>query len=348
MSDKPIRVGIVGAGNNTKLRHIPGLVAQPGVEIVSVANRSRASSLQVAQAFDIPTVYDHWRALVEADDSDAICIGTWPYLHAPVTIAALRAGKHVLCEARMAMDAREARAMLAESRSHPHLVAQLVPSPFTLRVDRTVQENIAEGFLGDWVAISVRANTAAFAEADGPLHWRHVRDLSGYNILMMGIWYEALMRWAGEAVRVLALTKTVVRQRRDDSGRMCAITVPDHVDILCDMVCGAQAHLQFSAVTGPGEPSGVWLYGREGTLHYDATSDRLFGARRGDTTLHEIPIPPEKTGRWRVEEEFVRAVRGLEPVTHTRFEDGVRYMEFTEAVTRSARTGCAVALPLTD
>jgi predicted dehydrogenase len=57
-------------------------------------------------------------------------------------------------------------------------------------------------------------------------------------------------------------------------------------------------------------------------------------------------VPPDKQGTWRVEEEFVNAIRGKEKVVLTSFEDGVRYMEFTEAVTRSAQTGQAVSLPL--
>jgi predicted dehydrogenase len=54
----PMRIGIVGAGNNTRVRHIPGLKAIPGVEIVSVCNRSRESSQRAADAFHIPKVYD--------------------------------------------------------------------------------------------------------------------------------------------------------------------------------------------------------------------------------------------------------------------------------------------------
>ena len=50
-----------------------------------------------------------------------------------------------------------------------------------------------------------------------------------------------------------------------------------------------------------------------------------------DSEMEEIPISPEKEGRWRVEEEFIDAIRGVAPVTHTSFADGVRYMEFTEA-----------------
>jgi hypothetical protein len=70
------------------------------------------------------------------------------------------------------------------------------------------------------------------------------------------------------------------------------------------------------------------------------------GGRRGDIELSEIDIPVEKQGDWRVEEEFINAIRGLEPVTHTNFFDGVRYMEFTDAVTISIQTGERVMLPL--
>jgi predicted dehydrogenase len=72
----------------------------------------------------------------------------------------------------------------------------------------------------------------------------------------------------------------------------------------------------------------------------------LRGGRRGDTELSAIEIPAEKQGGWRVEEEFINAIRELEPVTHTNFEDGVRYMEFTDAVTLSAQSGETVYLPL--
>ncbi len=63
--------------------------------------------------------------------------------------------------------------------------------------------------------------------------------------------------------------------------------------------------------------------------------------------MSEIPITAERRGGWRVEEEFVNAVRGKERITRTAFDDGVRYMEFTEAVARSASRGETVRLPLT-
>ena len=347
MSDGVIRVGIVGAGDNTRVRHIPGLREQDGVEIVSVANRSRESSKRVASQFEIPKVYDNWLDLVKADDTNAICIGTWPYMHSPVTVAALENDKHVLCEARMALNAQEAHDMLAAARRKPHLVTQIVPSPLTFKVDATMQEHVANGFLGDLLAIEMRVTPSAFVDAEGPFHWRNSRDLSGYNILQMGIWYEAMMRWVGPASEVMAMGRVFVQQRKDELGEAQVITVPDHVDILCQMASGAQAHMRFSSVTGLSSGSEVWLFGSEGTLRLEGPPSLvLSGGRRGDSKLAEIPVPPEKEGKWRVEEEFINAVRGKEKVTRTPFEVGVQYMEFTEAVTRSFQSGQAISLPL--
>ena len=347
MSDGTIRIGIVGAGDNTRVRHIPGLRSQPGVEIVSVCNRSRESSERVAAQFAIPKVYDSWLELVEADDTDAICIGTWPYMHYPMTLAALENDKHVLCEARMAMDAQEARAMLDASRQKPHLVAQIVPSPLTFKVDPTIQEYIASGYLGDLLAIEVQVSQGGYVDTESPLHWRQNRDLSGYNILTMGIWYEALIRWVGPASRVMAMTRMYVPRRRDEHGNLQAVTVPDHVDLVCEMACGALAHMRFSTVTGLAPGGDVRLFGSEGTLRLEGPpSLTLHGGRRGDPQLAEISIPQEKQYSWRVEEEFINAIRGKEQVTRTPFAVGVQYMEFTEAVTRSAQSGQAISLPL--
>lgn len=346
MRTEPIRVGIVGAGANTRLKHIPGLRAIPNVEIVSVANRTRDSGERVAQELGIPKVYDHWLELVEADDTDAICIGTWPYLHCPVTLAALENDKHVLCEARMALNAAEAHIMLEAARHHPHLVTQVVPAPHTLAVDGTIQKLIAHGYLGEVLTVELRGLQPTFVDREGLLHWRYDVDLSGFNTLTMGIWYEAMMRWVGPASRVMAMTKVCVPQRKDMSGLLRTVTVPDHVDIIAHLACGAIAHLRFSAVTGLAPANEVWLFGTEGTLRLDTASLELYGGRRRDKDQQKIVIPQEELGRWRVEEEFVNAIRGTERVTHTSFEDGVRYMEFTEAVIRSAQSCQAVNLPL--
>jgi predicted dehydrogenase len=338
-----IRVGFVGAGRNTRRRHIPGFQKQAGVELVAVANRSRESGERVAKEFGIARVYDDWRQLVQAPDVDAVCIGTWPYTHCEMTVAALAAGKHVLCEARMAMDAAEGRRMLDASRHAPGQVAQLVPSPPTLEVDRTLARLIAEGYAGEVLAVDLSATqNARFVDREEPLHWRQDAVLSGHNILNMGIWYEAMLRWLGPARRVMAMTKIAVPQRRDERGTLREVTVPDHVEILATLRDGAVARLRFSGIAALGPAGEVWIFGSDGTLRLDGDGKRLSGARRGDRELREIPIPAAQRVGWRVEEEFVNAIRGREKVARTTFEDGVRYMEFTDAVTLSAAAGRAV------
>lgn len=343
MNDKTIRVGFVGAGKNTQSRHIPGFRKLSGVELVAVANRTKESGERVAREFGIPRVNADWRELVRAADVDAVCIGTWPYMHREVTEAALEHGKHVLCEARMAMDATEARRMLEAARRAPHLIAQLVPSPMTLEVDATLQALLAEGYVGEVLAVELQATQQPrFVDPNEPLHWRQDIALSGLNILNMGIWYEAMMRWLGPARRVMAMTKIAVARRRDAAGAWHDVKVPDHVDILATLQSGAVAHFRISAVTALAPPSEAWIFGSEGTLRLEADARRVSGGRRGDRELSEIAIPAERRVGWRVEEEFVNAIRGREKVSRTTFEDGVRYMEFTEAVALSAAGGQAV------
>jgi len=105
---------------------------------------------------------------------------------------------------------------------------------------------------------------------------------------------------------------------------------------------GPVAHLRFSSLTAMAPPPEAWIFGSEGTLRVEVDAKRLTGGRRGDKELKEIAIPAEQRIGWRVEEEFVNAIRGGEKITHTNFEDGVRYMEFTDAVAKSAASGQAV------
>lgn len=109
-----------------------------------------------------------------------------------MTIAALDAGKHVLCEARMAMDLQQARDMLEASKRHPELTAQVVPSPMTLKYDKTIRRLVDDGSIGQIVAIDVRGVGSKFPDFEAPIHWREDRELSGNNIMMMGIFYEAV------------------------------------------------------------------------------------------------------------------------------------------------------------
>jgi predicted dehydrogenase len=349
-----LRVGLIGAGANTKARHVPGLRAIADVEIVAVCNRRPESTTAAARELRIPRTFDTWEDLVRDNEIDAVVIGTWPYLHAPITLAALEAGKHLLTEARMSLDAAQAHAMLAGSRKHPHLVCQIVPSPFGLKGDAVMRELIARGFLGELREISVIHRTPALADPGAPLHWRQDAALSGYNMLTLGILHETLLRWLPQPIRVVAQAHAFTAVRVDPTcGVRRSVGTPDSVQVLAEYPSGARACYQFSGVTPFGQEGKIVLMGTAGVLCYDVVADCIRGASRtlGSSpgsmdALDERPIPADKAGGWRVEADFIDSIRTGAPVRFTDFAAGVAYMEFTEAVAISARTGVAVKLPL--
>ena len=343
MRRETIRIGIIGAGENTKTRHLPRLQEIDGVKMISVCNRSKESGEKVAKEFDIPRVYEDWHDVIYDDDINAIVIGTWPYLHAPATLLAFEHDKHVLCEARMAMNAREAHDMLSASQAKPHLVAQIVPSPFTLGLDDAINKILAEGRIGRPLAIEVR-DGGSFVDSEAPLHWRQDFDLSGYNVMTLGIWYECIMRWLGEATSVMAMGQTFVKTRMDAQKHHKAVRVPDHLDVIAEMANGAQMHMQISSATGLAGPTELYIFGESGTLKI--ADGKIFGAQKNTDEFQEIPVPDELEGHWRVEEEFINAIRGAEKIKLTTFQQGVKYMEFTEAVARSMVSGQKINLPL--
>ena len=346
---KPIQVGVIGAGANTKLHHIPKFQGIEGVSVVGVCNRSRESGDRVAREFGIPRVFENWQSVVEDPSIDAVVIGTWPYTHCEMTCAALVAGKHVLCEARMAMNAAGANTMLETSRAHPECVAQIVPSPFTLKFDRTLKRLVEERFIGDLFAVDMNGGMGGFADVEAPMSWRKDMALSGMNIMAMGIWYEAMARWVGHASTVFAQSNVFIHERPGADGTPAPVEIPDHITVLMDLECGAQASLRCSEVTGLApNPFTAFLYGRDGTLHLDPGQGKLLAATRAGDGFAEIEIPDHEAQHWRVEEEFVGAIRGDEEIKLTSFDTAVKYMEFTEADDRSAKSGSAVGLPLRE
>jgi predicted dehydrogenase len=338
-----LRVGFIGAGGNTTLRHIPGLQAINGVELVAVCNRSEESGRRVADQFGIARVETDPQAIFDADDIDAVCIGTWPYRHRDYTVQALEAGKHVLCEARMAMNATEAREMLAAAEARPELVAQIVPAPMDLLVWRTVRRLIDEGALGDVREAHIDVLNPSSLDLDAPLHWRHQVRYSGMNIMMFGIFTEIVSRWLGPATRVMADADTFVGQRRDEgSAEDIAIDVPDSLSVIARLERGTRATYRISTVTHDAPGMSIALYGSDATLHWRGAGN-LTLARIGEEPVAVTPDEGTAIG-WDVEADFVASIRDQVSVELTNFEAGLHYMRLTEAVHRSIEEGRTVEL----
>lgn len=337
---KKLRIGIVGAGGIVRQRHLPGLLALPHVQVVAVCNSRIETARSIAKEFHIPEVMDDWAEMLDRPDLDIIWIGTPPVLHAPITISALEAGKHVFCQARMAMNLAEGREMLAAAQARPQLVTMLCPPPHGMKGGKFFQKLLRDGYAGELWHFRLVADSGVFSDPLAPAHWRQRTELSGHNVLTVGIYAEVLERWIGVPRRLHAQMKVSVPKREG-----YVVHIPDVVQVFGQWPNGLAGSLEWSGVAQFPPDETLTIYGRDGTLAYNFTRDEILGARRGDKKLHPLEIPPELETSWTVEKDFIDAVlHGGHP--EPSFETGVQYLEFTEAVNLSARGGHAVELPL--
>lgn len=330
---KTIKIGIIGAGQNTCKMHIPKLQGLQGVAITEVANRSVESAHRVADQFNIPQVKTDWREVATSKDIDALVIGTWPYLHCAATCLALQSGKHVLCEARMAMNGVEAEKMLRVAQNNPQCVAQLVPSPFTLRIDETVKTYLEQGKLGKPLYFNFEYQTGAIPPAKGPAHWRRNIKYSGNNIMVLGIAYETILRWFGPADWVSATAYIFNSPALNpETGKLEPIEVPDYLNVQMKLKNGMMGSFLISEAGLHARPPMLEVFGDKGTLQYPFSMDgELIYGNNGTKQSVALKNPVG----WRVEEEFINAIRGTEKIRLTTFETGVEYMKFTDAVNQS-------------
>ncbi|MCX5757970.1 MAG: Gfo/Idh/MocA family oxidoreductase, partial [Candidatus Hydrogenedentes bacterium] len=254
-------------------RHVPGLRRIEGVEIAAVANRTRASSEAAAREFGIPVVCDSWQELVARDDLDAVFIGTWPYMHCPISLAALDAGRHVFCQARMAMSLAEAQTMYHAAKTAGR-VAMLCLVPFGLSVDATVARWIREGRLGQVRYVRAQSFSDAYADPDVPMNWRKDHRISGLNTLTLGMFIEVVHRWFGWTRAVQAWTQTFTPERVDADGIRMPVRVPDQILFGAEMESGLPVQYAFSGVVSGGKDA-LAIHGTRGSLHYDLASDTL-------------------------------------------------------------------------
>ena len=322
----------MGAGNIVRTRHLPALKKEADVEIVAVSNSSYESSEKFCAEF-LPqaTPMRNWADLVALPDIDIIWIGTPPYLHSAVTISALESGKHVFCQARMSMDLVEAEEMLAASQRYSHLVTMLCPPPYGLRGDKLVQKIVADETIGRPHHIRLQSSTANYLDADAPPHWRQRIELSGLNVMTLGIYVEVLQRWFGPITGVFARGKMLYPVRQGYE-----VIVPDLLTVLCNFASGAEGVLEFSGINAFGESDHVEAYADRGTLRYDFSNETLSIGRVGEKELTPMEPPANLEGGWHVEEDFLNAVRSngrIKP--RPSFEEGLRYMRVVQAVADS-------------
>ena len=336
----PIRLGFIGAGGICEQRHLPNLAKMSGVELVTVCNRSPESSRQVQEKWGFIRAADDWRQVIEANDIDAVFIGTWPYRHCELSLAALAAEKHVFCQARMCMDWAEARQMVAAASNHPGQVTMVCPSPFRVRWERTIRELLNSERFGRLLSVTVSSMTSANCDPQ-QISWRERRELSGLNILQVGIYAETLNAWCGDYVSLQATTATPL-QKFDGTGRPVEIQIPQTVAITGTLGGGVLCSEFHTGLAAGYERAEILLCGSAATCRVDLLAQHveLFPAASSSKSGEVIDSVGDE---WQVEAEFLAAVRSARrgESWHVRpnFVEAERYMRKMQAIHDSARAG---------
>jgi predicted dehydrogenase len=143
----PVRIALLGAGAIAQVVHLPILARMKGVEVVAVSDRDMATATTIAQRFQVPDVYGSSEEALEDPRVDAVVVCTPSNRHEEQVLAALRAGKYVLCEKPLAISADGVERILAEDGADSRL---MVAMNQRYRADAmALRQFVAGGELGD-------------------------------------------------------------------------------------------------------------------------------------------------------------------------------------------------------
>lgn len=350
---KPLNVAVIGAGNISPV-HIRSYLNNPETDLVALCDIDPETLSRRGKEYGVGRLFsDYNEMLREMPEIDAMSVCTWNSAHAGAAIAALEAGKHVLCEKPMALNAEEARTMQAAAEKN----SRVLQIGFVRRFGRDAatarrfSEELGEIYYAR--AVCVRRN-------GNPGGWFGDKSRSGGGPLIdLGVHFIDLVRYLMGNVKPVSVYGATFRKLGDRrhirTGRVYSAASVSKDDV-CDVEDFATALIRFENGAVLDLQVGFTL-----NLCQDETKVELFGTKGGaDLTngfklyteqngyLTNVSIAADTSFDWdiafqREVDAFVDAIRGRAEVRASA-EDGVEIMRILDAVYRSAETGHEVIL----
>lgn len=291
-----LRVGFIGTGWTDRVQ-IPAF-RLGGLAPQAISSGRRENAERVAQKHGIPDVYDDWRTLVEAENVDIVSIVTPPHLHCAIAEAALRAGKHVICEKPTALNTQEAEAMLAAAQAAPGKLA-IIDHELRFNPPRLhMRQMIKEGFVGSVLTVHLDRLGSDRLNPALPWTWWSDAERGGGILGAVGSHMIDLARWMmGRIDAVTAQLRTGHYYRNDPESRAERIvTADDHAHLLLRFANGALGTITASGITPGGYGMSVTVVGTAGALKLD-NQDQLWSAQ-GDDLVNGVwqPVRVKQAG----------------------------------------------------
>lgn len=356
MADR-VRVGVIGTSAFwTEWYYLPALKTHPRARLAAICGRNQNRAAELASQFGIPQVFIDYRAMVEQGNLDAVIVAAPDDLHYEMTMCALDAGLHVLCEKPLALNAADARAMYekAEQVGVKHMAL------FTYRwmpQFQYVRELVEEGYLGR--SLEAHFTFRYVLAHDSQYQWRFDKSRAngaladlGAHLIDMARWYLGDVESVSAQLASRAIREGVDGQHPDPAN--------DSAVMALKFANTALATMEMSAVTRPTKGQTqlqVGLYGESGSLDADIQyENEVRGARFGDGEARPLTVPDRCWGNADHSDpfdvlfknstgarQFVDAIVEDRPVSPN-FYDGWKAQQVIDAAMESDRTGCWVTV----
>ncbi len=351
---RKLRVGIVGAGAIGTRSHLPGYQRDPRTEVVALCDPNKDRARAIADEHNIPRIFTDYREMLRVAELDLVSVCTPNALHAPITITALEAGVHVLCEKPMARTGAEAQAMVsAANRTGCKLTIgfhnRFRPPSVALKAF------VDGGLLGEiyYIAISMLRRSGI----PGYGSWFTSKEMAGGGALIdagvhgldLALWFMGHPR----PVSVLGVTFSEFGPRRKGLGGWGAdilegdqqFDVEDLVVAMVRFENGAVVAIETSWAGYSVTHERLQLFGRAGGAELDLSYREVERRLRVFTDLENQPVEvlptldgPAVSGHARLIEDFVDSIiEDREPVVTP--EQGLLVTEIVDRIYQSAQSG---------
>lgn len=342
-----IKVGIIGTGFGAKV-HIPGFQAIKGAQVLGITSSNFQKTSQIAKENNIKLAFKNWQELVSSPEIDAVSITAPPYLHFKMAMAALKNGKHVLCEKPLAKNAAEARQMAKKAKESGlvHMTNfEFKNIPHWLFAKDLLQKN----HLGRLNQVNINWITGGRANPALPFHWQNESKYGGGILFAYGSHIIDYIEWffgpIGKVFGNLSILKKKVGGKTP--------TAEDTCNILMELKNDALVNLTTSNVLINGCGHRIEAYGEKGSLKLENKNlkDTVYGFTLQEwlgenKTGKELSLPAKypkfkenySDGRL---EAFIKTANQFTKAIKTKtsalpsFENGLRAQIIMEAIKKS-------------
>jgi predicted dehydrogenase len=296
MSKNIIHIGIIGLGAiGERLMNI--FQGREDIVVSAFCDTSETRLKEMAEAFHIDKGFTDYKELLATEELDAVYVAVPPKYHEEIVLAAIEAGKHILCEKPLANSVEEASGMLAAVKKTNLVHAMHFPLNYQASIQK-FETLINAGYIGQLRRINLKMHFPHWPRLWQQSDWVARREQGGY-VLEVGVhWIQAIQRIFGSIIEVRSQLQYPDDPTLCENGIIAEMKLENGTSILIDGLSniGGEEQLEFAA------------YGTEGTVML-RNWRQLLVAKTGEP-LEELAVT-EGNGRNLIS-EFVKAVRGEE------------------------------------